>query len=99
MKVGVMNRSHIINKIAKDTGVSRVLADQMIDSFVAVVINSLKQEVKVNIRDFGSWEISQCQPRKGVNPKTGEPLAIKAKKRPRFIAGKRFKRVLNRESL
>lgn len=92
-----MNKSHIINKISEDTGVSRVLADQMIDSFVAAVMNSLKQEEKVKIKDFGSWEISQHKPRNGVNPKTGEPLTIKAKKRPRFTAGKRFNRVLNRE--
>lgn len=94
-----MNRAHLINKVAKETGVSKVLADQMIDSFVAGVMESLKREEKVTIKDFGSWDISQRKARNGRNPQTGEPITINAKKRPRFTPGKRLLSALNRDRL
>lgn len=91
-----MNRSHLIDKIATETGVTKMLADQMIDSMLKAIVDSLKREEKVKIKDFGSWEISSLKPRKGVNPLTGAPIHIQAKKRPRFKAGKRLDKVLNR---
>lgn len=92
-----MNKTHLIEKVARDTGVSKVLADQMIDSFIGCVMDSLKREEKVTIKDFGTWEVSKRKARNGRNPQNGTPIIIKEKKRARFTPGKRLDSAINRE--
>ena len=46
---------------------------------------------KVSILGFGSFEPRDRSARQGLNPKTGEKIAIPAKRVPTFSAGKLFK--------
>jgi DNA-binding protein HU-beta len=46
---------------------------------------------KVSILGFGSFEPRERSARQGLNPKTGEKIAIEAKRVPAFTAGKLFK--------
>jgi len=45
----------------------------------------------VSILGFGSFEARERPARQGLNPKTGEKIAIPAKRVPAFTAGKQFK--------
>ena len=40
---------------------------------------------------FGSFKVLKRAARAGRNPQTGKPLKIKAKKVPKFTAGKKLK--------
>ena len=46
---------------------------------------------KVSLLGFGSFEPRDRSARQGLNPKTGEKIAIPAKRVPTFSAGKLFK--------
>ncbi len=91
-----MNKTHLIEKVSKDMNISKTQADQLIDSILAAVTDSLRREEKVILKDFGRWEVSKLKPRKGTHPQTGNLIIIQAKKQPRFIPGKRLLNVLNR---
>ncbi|WP_197090211.1 HU family DNA-binding protein [Crocosphaera watsonii] len=49
----------------------------------------------ITFTGFGTFKVSEQAARKGINPQTGEPLDIAAKKLPRFSAGKTFKEAVN----
>jgi len=51
----------------------------------------LKKKDTVTLIGFGTFKVAQRKARKGINPGTGEEIKIKAKKVPKFVAGKRLK--------
>ncbi len=52
---------------------------------------ALKKKDTVALIGFGTFKVAQRKARKGRNPGTGEEIKIKAKKAPRFVAGKALK--------
>jgi len=52
---------------------------------------ALKKKDTVTVVHFGTFKVAQRKARKGRNPGTGEEIKIKAKKVPKFVAGKRLK--------
>ena len=91
-----MNKAMLIEKIAKDAGITKVAAATAIDSMVHGVTSSLKKNQKVTLVGFGTWGVSKRKARTGRNPQTGETIKIKAKKAVRFKAGKALDAALNR---
>ncbi len=51
----------------------------------------MKKKDSVTLVGFGTFKVAQRKARKGRNPETGEEIKIKAKKVPKFVAGKRLK--------
>lgn len=85
-----MNKAEMIDKIAKDAGVTKTQANDAIDSFTNCVIASLKKGDRVTLVGFGTFSVSERAARNGRNPQTGEVIKIKARKVPKFKAGKEF---------
>ncbi len=91
-----MNKAMLIEKIAKDAGITKVAAATAIDSLIHGVSTALKKNQKVTLVGFGTWGVSKRRARIGRNPQTGETIKIKAKKAVRFKAGKALDATLNR---
>jgi DNA-binding protein HU-beta len=91
-----MNKATLIEKIAKDAGITKVAAATAVDSLIHGVTSSLKKNQKVTLVGFGTWGVSKRKARIGRNPQTGEAIKIKAKKAVRFKAGKALDATLNR---
>lgn len=91
-----MNRGHLIERVSKDAGISKVAADRAIDSLLAGVSEGLKRGERVTFVGFGTFSVSTKRARAGRNPQTGAPITIAEKKSVRFTVGKRLHSVLNR---
>jgi len=85
-----MNKAELIDKIAKDAGVTKSQANEALDSFTSAVVTSLKKGDRVTLVGFGTFSVSERSARNGRNPQTGEVIKIKARKVPKFKAGKEF---------
>lgn len=85
-----MNKAELIDQIAKDATITKVQAGAALDAFTEAVVSALKKGDTVTLVGFGSFSVSQRAARTGRNPQTGEILKIKAKKSPKFKAGKDF---------
>ena len=83
-----MNKAELIAKIADDAGVSKTQANASVDSFVEAVTKTLKGGGKVTLVGFGTFSVSKRAARNGRNPQTGAVIKIKARKVPKFKAGK-----------
>ena len=85
-----MNKAELIDKISKDAGVTKVQANDALDAFTTAVVSSLKKGDRVTLVGFGTFSVSERAARNGRNPQTGAVIKIKARKVPKFKAGKEF---------
>jgi DNA-binding protein HU-beta len=92
-----MNKAELIEQIAKDAGLTKVQANDAIDSLTSSVVATLKKGDKVTLVGFGTFSVSKRAARNGRNPQTGETIKIKASKVPKFKAGKTFADNINKK--
>jgi len=85
-----MNKAELIDKISKDAGITKVQANEALDSFTTAVVTTLKKGDRVTLVGFGTFSVSDRAARNGRNPQTGAVIKIKARKVPKFKAGKEF---------
>ncbi|MEX0958988.1 MAG: HU family DNA-binding protein [Burkholderiales bacterium] len=90
-----MNKSELIEAIAKSADISKAAAERALDGTVAAITNSLKKDSMVTLVGFGSFYVGKRAARSGRNPRTGATIKIKAAKVPKFRAGKALKDAVN----
>ena len=80
-----MNKTEFINAVAEKSGLSKVDAKKAVEAFVETVSSELKEGGKVALLGFGSFSVAEKSARKGVNPKTKQPIEIPARNRNAFL--------------
>lgn len=85
-----MNKAELVDAIAGGAGITKAQANAALDTFTDTVVKTLKKGDKVTLVGFGTFSVSERSARSGRNPQTGEVIKIKARKVPRFKAGKEF---------
>jgi len=82
-----MNKGELIDAVAKDVGISKAMAEKVLNSIIDTVTKSLKKGNKVSLVGFGTFSIVNRKARKGRNPQTGKEIEIPAKKVVKFKVG------------
>lgn len=82
-----MNKSQLVDAIAKEAAITKVEAKKSLDAFIKVTGNALKKGDKVVLVGFGSFSVAKKPGRTGRNPRTGAPIKIAAKNVAKFKAG------------
>jgi len=86
-----MTKAELIEKMAKDAGISKAAAAAALTSFTQNVTKSLKKkDGKVTLVGFGTFQKVRRKARKGRNPQTGETIKIKASNAVKFKPGKKL---------
>ncbi len=87
-----MTKAELVEKMAKDSKISKAAAGKALNSFMEGVKKGLKKKGgKVTLVGFGTFSKVRRKARKGRNPQTGKPLTIKACNVVKFKAGKALK--------
>lgn len=89
-----MNKSELIEAVAQEAELTKAEAAKALDGVINAVTAALKNGDTVTLVGFGTFYVGERAERNGRNPKTGEPLTIKAAKTPKFRAGKALKDAL-----
>ncbi len=90
-----MNKSDLIEAVAKKTDLSKADAGRAIDAVFDSITAALRKGDKVSLVGFGTFGVRKRAARKGRNPKTGATIQIKAGKTPGFKSGKALKDAVN----
>ena len=90
-----MNKTELIAAIAEKAEISKKDSEKALKAFVDVVTEQLKNDDKVQLVGFGTFEVSKRAAREGRNPQTGKTMKIAACKAPKFKAGKAVKDAIN----
>jgi DNA-binding protein HU-beta len=87
-----MTKAELVEKMAKDAGISKVAASAALSSFMEGIAKALKKkDGKVTLVGFGTFSKTRRKARKGRNPQTGAPIKIKACNVVKFKPGKKLK--------
>ena len=87
-----MTKAELVEKMAKDAGISKAAAAKALSSFTASITKALKKkDGKITLVGFGTFSKIRRKARKGRNPQTGESIKIKAHNAVKFKAGKALK--------
>ncbi len=89
-----MNKTDFINAVSEKSGLSKVDTKKAVDAFVETVSNVLKEGDKLSLLGFGTFSVTEKAARKGVNPKTKEPIEIAARKTVKFKAGAELNEII-----
>lgn len=90
-----VNKTELIETIAKTADISKAAAGRALDGMIKAVGVSLKKGQMVTLVGFGTFYVGKRAARSGRNPRTGATIKIKAAKVPKFRAGKALKDALN----
>lgn len=90
-----MNKKELIAVMAEKSELSKKDVEKALVAFVDTVTDELKNNGKVQLVGFGTFEVTKRAARTGRNPQTGETIQIPASKSPKFKAGKSFKDAVN----
>ena len=74
-----MTKKEMANAIAEEVNLSQILVKEIIERVFDGIIDTLKQERRIELRNFGVFEVKKRKPRKARNPRTGESLMVPAK--------------------
>ena len=91
-----MNKSEMIDHIAKQADISKAAATRALEAMTGAVKTTLKKSGSVSLVGFGTFAVGERAARTGRNPQTGASIKIKAAKVPKFRPGKALKDALNK---
>ena len=90
-----LTKQEIVNSIYMQIGYSKNIAENLLEDFFDIILNSLKKNDKVKIAKFGTFEIRFKKSRVGRNPKTKEKKIISERNVILFKPSKEFKEFVN----
>jgi DNA-binding protein HU-beta len=90
-----MNKTELVEAVAKDSGLSNIDARKAVESLISTVEKTLKKGDEIAITGFGKFSVVKRSARTGRNPQTGEAVKIKASKAPKFTPGAGLKQAVN----
>jgi DNA-binding protein HU-beta len=93
-KEAPLNRKELVDAIQKHTAVARADVDRVLGSLIQHTQVAVKKGDRVSLVGFGTFERQDRRARTARNPRSGEPVKVKATKVPRFRAGQGFKDVV-----
>ncbi len=88
-----MNKAELIEAVQKTLGkeVSKAQAERAIEATIEGIKQGLRKSKSVQLIGFGTFRVVDRKARKGVNPKTGQPISIKKSRTVKFAVGKALK--------
>ena len=89
------NKVELVAAIAEKSELTKVESEKALNAFIDTVTEELKNDGKVQLVGFGTFEVAERAERQGRNPKTGEAITIPASKSPKFKAGRSLKDIVN----
>ncbi len=89
-----MTKADLISLVAEKSELTKKDADKAVTAVLDAITTALKEGDKVSLAGFGIFEVKERKERNGINPKTQEPMVIKASKSPAFKASKALKDAL-----
>ena len=90
-----MTKAELIAQVAAENGLTKAMSHQVLDTLVTAVTQTLKKEGRFALAGLGVFEVTKRAKRKGRNPRTGEPVIIKAHKAVKFKVAKALKDTVN----
>ena len=86
-----LTKAHLADLLFEQIGLNKRECKDMVDAFFDLICDELVNGEDVKISGFGNFQIRTKAPRPGRNPRTGEAIAIQARRVVTFHASHKLK--------
>jgi integration host factor subunit beta len=96
--MATVTKKELIDRIAEQTQAKRVLVKRIVQTFLNEIVEELRQDNRLEFRDFGVFETRTRASRVAQNPKTLERVEVPAKRTVKFKMGRLMRENLSHSS-
>jgi len=86
-----MTKEELISGITKEAGLTKADSERAVNAFISIAKGNIKKDGRFPLAGFGTFVVVNRKARTGRNPRTGQPIRIKASKAVRFRPGKELR--------
>ncbi len=90
-----MRKRDIVLRISQDTGIKQVVVKEIVQRSFDTILEALKEGKRIELRNFGVFQIKRRKRRIGRNPKTGEVVPVPERKVVTFKPGLDMKKYIH----
>jgi nucleoid DNA-binding protein len=83
-----MTRRDMAKVIAEEMGITQTQAQEVIQRVFDSITETLLSEGRIELRNFGVFEVKERGPRRARNPRTGEAVDVPARRVVTFKPGR-----------
>ncbi|MCA8966820.1 MAG: integration host factor subunit beta [Planctomycetes bacterium] len=94
-----VTKKELVHRIAEKTGVTKVVAKEVIQSFLNSIIDELAEGNRLEFREFGVFESRERAARLAQNPRTLEKVPVPAKRIVKFKVGRLMRKKVSGEDV
>ena len=89
-----MSKAFIAQVIQESADLTGTAANRAAGDLVTAIVRELKKNGRFTLPSFGTFIVRKTKARKGLNPRTGEAIKVKAGKTVRFKASPTLKKTV-----
>jgi nucleoid DNA-binding protein len=83
-----VTKKEIVKTISEEIGMTQLVTKEIVQKTFDAIIETLVAEGRIELRNFGVFEVKKRKSRKARNPKTGDPVEVSEKFVVTFKPGK-----------
>jgi nucleoid DNA-binding protein len=91
-----VTKKEIVKKISEDIGLTQLKTKDIVQRTLDAIIQTLVSEGRIELRNFGVFEVKRRAPRKARNPRTGDKVYVPAKNVVTFKPGKEMEELVRK---
>ena len=83
-----MTKKEIVKQISDETGLTQLKTKEVVQKTFDAIVDTLLEEGRIELRNFGVFEVKRRKARKARNPRTGDRVDVAPKSVVTFKPGK-----------
>jgi integration host factor subunit beta len=91
-----VTKKEIVKKISEDIGLTQLKTKDIVQRTLDAIIQTLVSEGRIELRNFGVFEVKKRAPRKARNPRTGAKVYVPSKNVVTFKPGKEMEELVRK---
>jgi nucleoid DNA-binding protein len=91
-----VTKKEIVKRISEEIGLTQLKTKDIVQRTLDAIIHTLVEEGRIELRNFGVFEVKQRAPRKARNPRTGDKVSVPAKNVVTFKPGKEMEELVRK---
>jgi integration host factor subunit beta len=84
----IVTKKEIVKQISERIGLTQLKTKEIVQLTFDAIVDTLLEDKRIELRNFGVFEVKQRKARKARNPRTGEKVDVPAKNVVTFKPGK-----------
>jgi nucleoid DNA-binding protein len=85
---GPVTKKEIVQQISAETGLTQLKTKEIVQATFDAIVATLLEDGRIELRNFGVFEVKQRKARKARNPRTGDKVDVPPKNVVTFKPGK-----------